>query len=102
MTKRTEVFSSDGRELFYFAALEDEQKMVAVLCLELEPTFRLGEQTELFSDAFLRTARVPAYDYDAKNERFLMVQRPEQALLPRIHVVLNWFDELERLVSTEN
>jgi serine/threonine-protein kinase len=91
------VFSPDGRELFYRSL----EKMVAVR-IQLEPTFRLGEQTELFSNTFLRNANAPAYDYDAENERFLMVQRPEEAMLPRIHVVLNWFDELERLVPTEN
>ena len=77
------------------------EKMVAVR-IQLEPTFQLGEQTELFSNAFPRTSFVSTYDYDAQNERFLMVQRPEQALLPRIHVVLNWFDELERLAPAEN
>jgi serine/threonine-protein kinase len=90
------LFSPDGKELFY----RSPEHMVAVR-IELDPTFRPGEKTELFSDPYLREPAAPVFDYDAKGDRFLMIELPEDALVPRIHVVLNWTRELERFAPTD-
>ena len=55
----------------------------------------------------LRTAQAPAsdllhnYDVSPDGQRFLMIQRDEKTARPRFHVVLNWFDDLKRLVTAE-
>ena len=44
----------------------------------------------------------PAYDVSADGQRFLMVKETEQATAAtQINVVLNWFEELKRLVPTD-
>jgi len=42
---------------------------------------------------------VSNYDVDAQG-RFLMIKEEERAA-DQIHVVLNWFEELKRLVPTD-
>jgi hypothetical protein len=44
---------------------------------------------------------LPNYDI-APDGRFLMLQTVESAEINNIHVVLNWTEELKRLVPTEN
>ena len=49
------------------------------------------------------SARTPvdAASYDlAPDGRFLLVKPEEHAYVSEINVVLNWFDELQRLVPT--
>ncbi|GMR24285.1 MAG: hypothetical protein BMS9Abin37_2807 [Acidobacteriota bacterium] len=40
------------------------------------------------------------YDVTADGQRFIMIREDERAR--KLRVVVNWFDELERLVPTEN
>ena len=84
---RSPVFSRDGRELYFrrgravMAAPMDDGQAVAV-----------GKARRLFDGEFDNRFDVrPTGD-------FLMVQRFE----PRMHVVFNWFEELKRLVPTDN
>jgi len=44
-----------------------------------------------------------SYDVSPDGERFLMVDAPDRELLTvtEIHVVVNWFEELNRLVPTD-
>ncbi len=44
----------------------------------------------------------PNYDLSADGERFLMSKPEPQTNLTRQSVVLAWFEELDRLVPTEN
>jgi len=42
------------------------------------------------------------YDVSADGKRFLMIQEPESTDAPeQIHLVINWFEELKRLVPSE-
>ncbi len=76
--------------------------MMAV-SIQTEPTFRAGRPEVLFEGSY-RTTPVPAgtqyYDIYPDGQRFLMIKR-EQAPA-QINVVLNWFEELNRLVPTDN
>ena len=52
-----------------------------------------------FRDVALAAAN---YDITRDGQRFLMIQLGEQQGAPtQINVVLNWFEELKRLVPTE-
>jgi len=92
------VWSPDGSELFYRSG----DKMM-VVTVETEPTFRVGKPEELFEGSYTISAVNPGYlqyyDISQDGQQFLMIKR-EQAETGQINVVLNWFEELKRLVPT--
>jgi hypothetical protein len=88
------VWARSGREIFY----RNADKMMAV---PIEPgsPFRAGKPALLFEGSF-HSAEFPTglyYDVAPDGERFVMVQ---ETMPTQIHVVQNWFSELERLVPT--
>jgi len=87
------VWSSDGRELFY----RDRDKMMAV-AIESKPAFKVGKPRLLFDGPY-----EPEYDVAPDGEKFVMIKVGEKESMPRqLNVVLNWFEELKRLVPTKN
>ena len=89
-------WSRDGKELFYRNAVGDR---VTAATIETEPEFRVIGYEELFEGKYL-TGESNHYDV-APDGRFLMIQESEESTPPCIHVVLNWFEELKRLVPVE-
>jgi Tol biopolymer transport system component len=86
------LWSRDGKELFYRRG----NKMIAASS-QTEPEFRVTQFEELFEGRYL--CRVDHRDYDvAPDGRFLMIQEPQASTPLGINVVLNWFEELKRLV----
>ena len=67
-----------------------------------QPTFQVATSRLLFQGPYEGTTSIsPDYDVSADDQRFLMVQRSEQqSPLAHFSVVLNWFEELKRLVPT--
>jgi hypothetical protein len=88
------VWGPEGRELFY---LEDD-KMMAVR-VETDPEFRFQPPEVLFEGGYVLDRR-PNYDV-GPDGRFLMIKN-EESEIPQINVVLNWFEELKRLVPTND
>ncbi len=86
------VWGAEGRELFY---LEDD-KMMAVR-VETDQEFRFQPPEVLFEGGYHLAFR-PNY-YVGPDGRFLMIKNEEPGTVP-INVVLNWFEELKRLVPT--
>ena len=86
-------------ELFY--CNETGDRMMAV-DITTEPTFRAGTPRLLFEGRYQQSTQgfLPYYDVTADSQRFVMVQRQQGAGATPIHVVLNWFEELKRLVPT--
>ena len=69
--------------------------MMAV-ALTTEPTFTVGTPEMLFEQPYYRSG---GRHYDlAPDGRLLMIKEHSATL--NIHVVLNWLDELQRLVPT--
>ena len=95
------VWSKDGRELYYRAggAGAEDRYMMAVPVgtgEDLEP----GRPVELFADRFARTPlRIPNYDV-SPDGRFLMIRAADNREGGLI-VVLNWFEELKRLLPVQ-
>ena len=90
------VWSSDGTELFY----RNGEAMMAVP-VESGTSFMAGTPELLFEGRFkLGVHGSLSYDVSADG-RFLMIERSRDETTDRLHVVLNWFEELERLVPTE-
>ena len=90
------VWSPDGKELFY----RSRDQMMAV-SIQTEPTFRAGRPEVLFEGSY-RSTQNPAglqyYDLSPDGQRFLMIKKDDDPA--QINVVLNWFEELKRLVPT--
>jgi serine/threonine-protein kinase len=93
------LWAPNGRELFY----RDGDKMMAV-SIETDPELRVGSPEVLFEERFAITHRADAprnYDVSRDGQRFLMVQTVDEPTPTQLNVVLNWFEELKRLVPTE-
>jgi hypothetical protein len=94
------AWSADGRELFY----REGSRMMAVP-ISTEAGFRvLGPPRELFSGDYV-DGQFPSHGFDVTSDgRFLLKTRlpaTESAPVTSINVVLNWFDELKRLVPAK-
>jgi hypothetical protein len=74
---------------------------VKAVAIGFEPSFSLGEPKELFTEWAERNNIVRNYDFDPVNRRFIMVKPLQEESTPtQINVVLNWFEELKRLVPS--
>jgi serine/threonine-protein kinase len=89
------IWSRDGKELFYRSG----NKMIAA-AVETKPQFKITGYSELFEGRYLSMSSLQNYDV-APDGRFLMIQETKESTPLGINVVLNWFDELKRLVSEE-
>jgi Tol biopolymer transport system component len=90
------VWSRDGKELFY----RNGDKMM-VTTIETEPEFRVAGSDVLFEGQYLTSGGGPNYDVSPDGRQFLMVKESgEQAGTNQLIVVVNWFEELKRLVPT--
>jgi hypothetical protein len=68
-----------------------------------QPGFTAGKPRQLFEGHYVRSPySVPTYDVSPDGQRFLMIKpiEQEQAAPTQINVVLNWTEELKRLVPT--
>ncbi len=88
------VWAPQGQELFYRngSALEE-------VSIKTEPTFTQGSPEVLFTGNYQGTSGNRQYDVAPDGQRFLMIKQ-EQTGITQINVVLNWFEELKRLVPT--
>jgi hypothetical protein len=92
------VWNRNGKELFYRSG----DKMMAV-DITTQPGFAVGKPRKLFEGRYLPSPySIPAYDVSPDGQRFLMLKPLEQELAAptQINVVLNWTEELKRLVPT--
>jgi len=94
------VWNRNGRELFYRSG----DKMMAV-DIATQPSFAAGKPRMLFQGQYVLNSppsSIPYYDVSPDGERFLMLKPTDQAgaAPTQINVVLNWTEELKRLVPT--
>jgi dipeptidyl aminopeptidase/acylaminoacyl peptidase len=90
------VWSRDSRELFYL----DGDAMMSVE-IRTTPAFTAGTPRLLYEGRYVISPNtVASYDVSADGQRFLRVQpmHPDPPA-DRIHVALNWFQELKGPVS---
>ena len=92
------VWAPDGSELYYRGA-----GSIMVAATALGPGFVPGRPRRLFAaERFRFSGNTSAFDIHPDGKRFAMVTLgdPSPAAPDQINVVLNWFDELRRLVPT--
>jgi Tol biopolymer transport system component len=94
---REPVWAHSGREIFYRSG----DKMMAA-AVATQPTFQAATSRLLFQGPYEGTNTFsPDYDVTVDDQRFLMVQASEQSRPTDFNVVLNWFEELKRLVPVK-
>ena len=86
------LWAPDGRQIYYRQA----DKVVAV-SVETEPEFQPGRPQTLFERQYAKPVTAGFYDIAPDGQRFLMLMA-DQKPITHINVVLNWFQELKRLV----
>jgi len=90
------VWARDGRELFY-----RNGDKVMVTAVETQPVFAASKPKLLFEGHYDPGILAFERDYDVSpdGQRFLMVKASDQeSVATQLNVVLNWSDELRRLV----
>ena len=93
---RAPVWSASGTELFY-----RHGDAVMSLPVTLRPTFQAGAPRELFRGQFEppSTGGNPYYDVAPDGARFVMLENTDASNQKQVHVVLNWAEEVRRLMS---
>ncbi len=72
-----------------------------VVSVQTDPVFRAGRTEVLFEGTYVSSGYVSGYQYydmSPDGQRFLMIKAGGGQ--GQINVVLNWFEELKRLVPT--
>ena len=94
---REPLWGPDGREVFY----RDGDRVIAV-AVETEPSFEIQAREVLFEGAYWGEVDRTSYDIHPDGQRFLMVEELDsRESRQQINIVLNWFEELKRLVPGE-
>jgi dipeptidyl aminopeptidase/acylaminoacyl peptidase len=95
------VWSPDGRELFYRSG----DKTIVVSIQTQDQTLSAGSPEVLFEGQYVSHSQPPGlqyYDISPDGKRFLMLKEETVQEQAQINLVLNWFEELKRLVPTDN
>ena len=106
------LWAPDGRELFYLAPgprlmVVPVQPVQPVQTVQAELGFEAGIPEFVFKGAFFAPSgrwSLRTYDVAPDGERFLMIKESGSGETPSMELilVLNWFEELKRLVPTDN
>ena len=93
------VWDPSEKELYYRDDTGDKLFKVSILT---EPTVQIGSPELLFEGRFLWSSSFWGRNYDIspKGDFFILIEEGEMQPAAQINVVLNWFEELKRLVPT--
>jgi dipeptidyl aminopeptidase/acylaminoacyl peptidase len=97
---REPLWARNGRELFY----RNRERLMAV-AVETEVVFDAERPRLLFDTGGLRGTGgfgPPNFDVTPDGQHFVMMSPAGASEPEQINVVLNWFEELKRLVSIDN
>jgi Tol biopolymer transport system component len=95
------VWARSGRELFYSSV--DGAMMSVSIDSSVDSGFLAGNPKALFAGVYYSVQAGRSYDVSADGRRFLMIKNitPRAQSAPQLVVVLNWTEELKRLVPRE-
>jgi Tol biopolymer transport system component len=98
---RSPLWAPNGRELYY---RDPAGTKVMAVEITTEPSFNAGIPRLLFEVENVHISTARNYDISTDGRRFLMQVVPEVEIVRarQMRAVLNWFEELKRLVPTEN
>ena len=97
------VWARSGKELFYRVELEGElEERMMVVDVNPGKPIRLSRARSLFEDSYEHLGIGPSYDVLPDGQHFVMIEVDREASrVTHINVVMNWFEELKRLVPPE-
>jgi Tol biopolymer transport system component len=88
------TWSRNGKELFYLTG-------DALVASAARPDGSFGAPIRLFDRSnFFLSYRFKTYDVSPDGKRFLMIQRDPASVPHQLNVILNWPEELKRVVPT--
>jgi serine/threonine protein kinase/Tol biopolymer transport system component len=90
------TWARSSRELFY----RNGDKMW-VAEVKTQPSFSASQPRVLFQGRYDTSPWYANYDVTPDGQRFLMVQPAEPTSQSQLNIVLNWFEELKRLVPAK-
>jgi serine/threonine-protein kinase len=93
---REPLWAPDGRSLYYRMG----NKVMSVR-LGKDPAFTWEKAQMVFEGDFFSHVNYTSYCITPRGDRFLMSKPKGESVIKKINVVLNWFEELERLVPIE-
>jgi Tol biopolymer transport system component len=97
------AWAPSGRELFYLELPLKPAKSFRMMVADVDtqPEFRPSKPRLLFEGPYdLGSIFFRNYDVSSDGQRFVMLKHQDESSPQQINVVLNWFDELKRLVPT--
>ena len=73
---------------------------IMAVAVAMTPAFTVGAPTELFRGPYAVNRPARAYDVSPNGQHFVLLQSRERApeRITKMHVVQNWFEELQRVV----
>jgi serine/threonine-protein kinase len=95
------IWARDTQELFY----RNGDKMMVVSYSSTDDVFRAEPPQELYAVPTLDDVNHATYDVTPDGKRFIVLIPQEDSAGPTTNhaiLVLNWFDEIKRLVPTDN
>ena len=99
------LWTQDGEELFYrpMTLAEGSRQTLRSISVSTTPSFTFSTEQPVPIGDFISFAFYRSFDIMPNGEQFLVVLPGEQTgsrevPRPRLHVVLNWFDELQTRV----
>ena len=93
------VWARNGKELFYRAPLGASKSRMMAAEVSLGKPIRISRSGGLFEDSYSASGETPSYDVLPDGQHFLMVELDREASrVTHVNIVLNWFEELKRLV----
>ena len=92
------VWSKDGRELFFL----DAEGLLSVVDVGAGDGFTASRPKRILERSFYVSGQGLVYDVSNDGKRFLMIEEdPADPIAPtEIRLILNWFEELERLAPS--
>ncbi len=98
---RYPVWSADGDELFFVNQSEGIPFRMMVVTIETDPHLSWSDPKMVFEGVDVMLTDTRNYDIHPNGQRFLLIDEIDQEVdNQQINIIINWFDELKRLVPT--
>ena len=78
-----------------------ETNKIMRVTVKTEPSLEFGVPEELFKGQY-HYKMTSQYDIHPDGEKFLMIKNEEESKTNQIHILVNFFEELERLSQAKN